>query len=202
MYVSTLEGSIGAPASRRPQLNLSSKIQNSCVYHNEDVTLVELTMYNVKDVCTYDTYDVAICLHYYSDETRPYKLYTSTNDVVARSLSFYRRLNTYFVPFLKKDLSPAFMQIINSYGEFIWQKVMTANEDDTEVYEYEEKVCENEEDDGYVDQFLCRRDRSLKLRASEVQLRISSDKIEMEVDSVERDGRRDKISGRSTTRKE
>lgn len=142
--------------------NLFSKIRNGCVYYNNDVTLVELTMYNVKDVHTCDIHDVIMYLHYNSDETRPYKLYASTNDIEVRSPSFHRRLNMYFMPFLRKALSPAFMQIINSYVEFIWQKIMVDDEDNITVYEYEEKVCENEEDEGYVEQFLCRRNGSLK----------------------------------------
>lgn len=140
-------------------------------------------MYNVKDVYTYDIYDVIMYLHYQSNETRPYKLYANTNDVEVGSLSFQRRLNMYFTPFLKKDLSPAFMQIINSHIEFIWQKVIANNEDNIEVYEYEEKVYENEEGEGYVDQFLCRRDKSLKTSKDEVQFEISLNKEEMEIDT-------------------
>jgi len=82
------------------------------------------------------------------------------------------------MPFLRKDLSLAFMQIINSYVEFIWHKIMVDDEDNITVYEYEEKVYENEED-GYVEQFLCRRNGSLKTSEGEMLLEISSDKDEM-----------------------
>lgn len=162
--------------------NLFLKIQNGCVYHNNDVTLIELTMCNVKDVYTSDIHDVIMYLHYNSDETRPYKLYTSTNDIQVRSPSFHRRLNMYFMPFLRKDLSLAFMQIINSYVEFIWHKIMVVDEDNITVCEYEEKVYENEKD-GYVEQFLCRRNGSERLKTSEGEMlfEISSDKDEMEI---------------------
>lgn len=128
------------------------------MYHNNDVTLIELIMYNVKNVYSYDTHDVIVYLHYHSDKTRPYKLHTTTNDIEIESPSLYRRLNVYFMPFLKKDLTSAFMQITNSDDEFIWQKVIVDNEDNIEVYECEETVCENEEDE-YVEYFLCRRNK-------------------------------------------
>ncbi|XP_071572405.1 uncharacterized protein [Temnothorax nylanderi] len=163
---------------------LLSKIRNGCVCHNNDVTLIELTMHNVKDVYTYDIHDVIMYLHYHFDEARPYKLYASTNDVGVRSPTFQRRLNMYFVPFLKKDLSPAFMQVINSCVEFIWQKVLVDNEDNVEVYECEERICENEEDGGYVDQFLYRRDRRLRTtNEGEMQFEITLDKDEAEIDT-------------------
>jgi len=44
------------------------------MYYNNDVILIKLTMYNVKDVCIYDIHDVIIYLHYHSDE-RNFKLY-------------------------------------------------------------------------------------------------------------------------------
>lgn len=38
-----------------------------------------------------------------------------------------------------ESLSPTFMQIINTHVEFIWQEIMMNDEDNIEVYEYEEK---------------------------------------------------------------
>ncbi|XP_011171005.2 uncharacterized protein LOC105203798 [Solenopsis invicta] len=147
--------------------NLFLKIQNGFIYHNNNVTLIRLAMHNVKDVYTSDTHDAAVYLHYHTDETRPYKLSATTINVEGKRSLLHRRLNMYFMPFLKKDLSLAFMQIISSYVEFIWQKVIVESKENVELYEYEDKI-ETEDDSGYVDIYLCRRDKSLKRKEGEM----------------------------------
>ncbi|XP_012542077.1 uncharacterized protein LOC105839956 [Monomorium pharaonis] len=164
--------------------NLFLKIQNGSIYHNNDFTLMELILYNIEDVYTNDIHDVITYLYYHADETRPYKLSANTIEADVRPPFFYKRLSMYFMPFIKNDLSSAFIQIVNSYVEFIWQKVIVENEDNVEIFECKATILyDDEKNTEYVDYFLCRRDRSSERNEDKMQLKISLDNDDTETET-------------------
>lgn len=102
-------------------------------------------------------YDVPLYLYYNLDEARPYKLSSSTDGFEISSPALIRRLNKYFEPFLKMDLSSALLQISEVQTEFVWKKdIEEDNEDDIEIYEYEI----DEENVEFMTQYLYRDDKA------------------------------------------
>jgi len=70
------------------------------MYYNNDVIFIKLTMYNVKDICTYDIHDViifALSLWW----TKPYKLYEWYRSKIVKIFIE----EGICMPFLKKDLN-------------------------------------------------------------------------------------------------
>lgn len=102
-------------------------------------------------------YDVALYLYYNLDEARPYKLSSSTDGFEISSPALIRRLNKYFEPFLKMDLSSALLQISEVQTEFVWKKdIEEDDEDNIEIYEYEI----DEENVEFMTQYLYRDDKA------------------------------------------
>ncbi|XP_025269466.1 uncharacterized protein LOC112639499 [Camponotus floridanus] len=131
---------------------LISDIKNIRISHTLGITLIELIISGIKYVDTDEFYNVMVYLYYKSTAARPYKLSSDTDNDERQSSILIKKLNKYFKPFLKKDLSLAFLQIYESQTIFVWQKVMANdNEDITEV--------SDTSDDGFLTKFLYRGDK-------------------------------------------
>lgn len=101
-------------------------------------------------------YDVMLYLHYNLDEIRPYKLSSTIDDSEIPSPALIRRLNKYFEPFLKMDLTSALLQISEFQNEFVWDMFIEEDDkDDIETYEDET----DEENTGVIAQYLHRDDK-------------------------------------------
>lgn len=116
------------------------------------ITLIELLISGIKDIDTDEFYNVMLYLYYESAAARPYKLSSDTDNIEKPSPILVKKLNKYFKPFLKEDLSLAILQISKSQTIFMWQKIMANdNENITEVFD--------KSDEGFLTKFLYQGDK-------------------------------------------
>lgn len=116
------------------------------------ITLIELIISGIKDVDTDEFYNVMLYLYYKTTAARPHKLSSDTDNDERQSSILIKKLNKYFKPFLKEDLSLAFLQVCESQTIFVWQKVMANdNEDITEA--------SDTSNEGFLTKFLNRGDK-------------------------------------------
>ncbi|XP_011171004.1 uncharacterized protein LOC105203797 [Solenopsis invicta] len=116
------------------------EIENISISYNYDISLIELAIIGVTDVNTTKLYDVALYLYYNLDETKPYKLSSTVDDVETSLPAVIRRFNKYFEPFLKMDLTSAFLQISEFRNEFVWEILMEEDDKD-DIQIYEDETC-------------------------------------------------------------
>lgn len=122
-------------------------------------------------------YDVILYLHYNLDETRPFKLSSTVDEIEIPSPALIRRLNKYFEPFFKMDLISALLQITEFENEFVWNLLMEDDdEDDIEIYENEI----DEENAGFMVQYLYRCDKVMRNNENETQ----NDSVKNEIGEI------------------
>lgn len=148
-----------------PQNSLSG-IKNIHVSHTLGITLIEFVISGIKDIDTDEFYNVILYLYYESTAARPHKLSSDTDDNEKPSPILVKKLNKYFKPFLKENLSLAFLQISESQTKFVWQKIMANDDEDIA------KVFDKSDDGnmGFLTEFLHRGDKKRqKKRKNKVQ---------------------------------
>lgn len=108
---------------------------------NCDFSVIIITISRIRDTYVNESYKVTLQLHYKSDETRPYRLFSDTEDEEIPSPRLLGRLNKFFEPFLKLNLCLALLQISTFIMEYdlLWVKTVTDKHDDIEIYEQESK---------------------------------------------------------------
>ncbi|XP_072745331.1 uncharacterized protein [Anoplolepis gracilipes] len=110
-----------------------SRITNINMCRNPEITEIKLCIPQMKDIDTDKFYNVVLYLSYESTGVRPYKL-ISTTDMGEQPPILDRKLNKYFEPFLKKDLSSAFLEISKSQTKFVFSKIIADdNKDISEI---------------------------------------------------------------------
>ncbi|KAM0731080.1 hypothetical protein ACS0PU_002140 [Formica fusca] len=116
--------------------DLLSGIKNIRVTHTLGIILIEFVISGIKDIDSDKFYNVILYLYYESAAARPHKLSSDTDDNEKPSPILVKKLNKYFKPFLKENLSLAFLQISESQTKFVWQKIIANdNEDIAEVFD-------------------------------------------------------------------
>lgn len=168
-----------------PQNSLSG-IKNIRVSHTLGITLIEFAISGIKDIDTDEFYNVILYLYYESAAARPHKLSSDTDDNEKPSPILVKKLNKYFKPFLKENLSLAFLQISESQTKFVWQKIMANdNEDIAEVLD--------KSDDGnmgFLAEFLHRDEKKRsknKIQNEEITLRENETETSLSVEKEFKD---------------
>ncbi|XP_050455924.1 uncharacterized protein LOC126853866 [Cataglyphis hispanica] len=184
--------------------NSLSGIKNIHVSHTLGIILIEFVISGIKDIDTDEFYNVILYLYYESTAARPYKLSSDVDDNEKPSPILVKKLNKYFKPFLKENLSLAFLQISESQTKFVWQKIMANdNEDIAEVFDKSDN-----ENMGFLTEFLHRGDKKrqkksknkvqneeITLRGNEMETSLSVEKEKFKDTNVTDNAAEDDSSG-------
>lgn len=164
---------------------------------------LELVMSGMKDIESDTVRNVTLYLCYNSAETRPYKLLPDTNDNEKPSAELFKRLNKYFKPFLKNDLSSAFQCVNESQTEFLWKPIAT-DENGGKILETSDESLENA---GFLSTCLRRDNKKQKRNKNkeqneksashdnEAETSLRAEEEECEDIDVKKDKKRNDFSG-------
>ncbi|EFN68122.1 hypothetical protein EAG_10707 [Camponotus floridanus] len=121
--------------------NLVSGNANIKLDNTNDYNMIYIRMSCIKNLYNNQSNVVMLCLEYKSDDIRPYKLSSHTEEEQIPSPRLLRRLNKFFEPFLKLNLCSALLHINTFTSEYglAWINTMTKEYDDIETYEEESK---------------------------------------------------------------